>query len=179
MSGEAPPKATEKVEVFIDGQTFFYLQKDKLQWWIDPALLLEWVEEEIGPIDQATYFARVNLDGLNKEEGYLRALVHMGFQVRPIPSKEYFSPKPDLGSMTPHVIVDLIGRANIFDHAVIIGNDVSYVPALRWLHANNKRYTVLGTPSWIAPDLLAVCGQSFVDLNDDDVRDRILKEQRV
>ncbi len=173
-------KTLDKVEIFIDGQTFFYLQREKLGWWIDPSKLLDWIESEMGEITQAAYFHRVNTDsvGMNKEEGFLRALPHIGFQTRLIPSRDYFSSKQDLGPMTNHILVELVNRMSLFDHAIIIGNDSGYLPAVKLLHANNKRYTVLGTPTFVDPDLLAFCGQNFIDLADEDIKERVLKDQR-
>ena len=166
-----------RVEVFIDGQTFFYLQKEALQWWVDPSRLLEWIEEEIGEISQANYFHRLNPEGQNKEEAYLKALAHIGFRVCPIPDREYFSNESNLGTMTPEILVELIGRAPSYDHAVLIGNELDYLPALRWLHANNKRYTVLGSKNYVSQELLAHCGQNFEDLNEEETKDRIFKER--
>src|SRR5687767_11711588 len=32
-----------RTSVFVDGANFFYMQKDRLHWWIDPKKLLAWI----------------------------------------------------------------------------------------------------------------------------------------
>ena len=170
---------SNKVEVYIDGQFFFWLQKQTLGWFVDPSLLLEWIEEELGTISNAMYYHRLNPEG-NKEAGFLRALYGMGFQVITRPYREYFAADGSDPSLTGEIAIEMVGRAPLYDHAVLIGNDRLYTHALRRLHNNNKLYTVFGSPTNVDEELLAFCGQNFIDFDDEDMnmKDKVFKEQR-
>jgi len=44
-----------RISVFLDGANFFFMQKDKLKWKVDPKKLLQHIET-MGTISEAFYY---------------------------------------------------------------------------------------------------------------------------
>ena len=158
--------AYERIELVIDGQNFYYLQKQGLEWFIDPSRLLDYIDEEIGKCENMTYYHRTVGDGQNAEENYLRALVHMGFHVDINPDRTYFNQHGKGGSLTAKICTDIGFRHNNYDHLVIVSGDGDLLHAIMKLHAMNKRYTVLSTKKFISHEMLAFLGNNFIDFEE-------------
>ena len=71
----------DRVCLFVDGANFFYLQKEYLQWWIDPSRLLEYVRSH-GELVDAFYYIAVNPND-DKSNRYVSALASMGYTTLP------------------------------------------------------------------------------------------------
>ena len=50
----------ERIAIFIDGANFFFMQKDRLHWWIDPKLLLDYIKNRFGDLTEANYYVAVD-----------------------------------------------------------------------------------------------------------------------
>ena len=70
-----------RVAVFVDGSNFFFMQKDDLGWFADPKKLLDYIEENIGSIEDAYYYVGQDTPPEAKQKAFLDRLPDMGFSL--------------------------------------------------------------------------------------------------
>jgi len=151
--------AIPRVAVFLDGSNFFFMQKDALQWFIDPKKLLAWISQ-YGDIVDANYYTTVD----NRNDGqvmYMRALSHMGFRVedKQIEDTEDFD-----GSVDLDMIIDILTHIDNFDMAVILSGDSDFARICEVLRARGKRFLVLSTKGMVSNDIRSVAGMHYRDI---------------
>lgn len=152
-----------RVAVFLDGSNFFYMQKDALNWFIDPKKLLNWINQ-FGDITDANYYTTVD----NQNQGqlnYIRALNHMGFRVdaKPIDSYEDSDEGFD-GSVDLDMLIDILVQMENYDMAVIISGDADFARIVEVLRQRGKKYLVLSTKGMISGAVKSVAGLHYKDI---------------
>jgi uncharacterized LabA/DUF88 family protein len=157
-------KKPPRVAVFLDGSNFFYMQKDKLHWFVDPKKLLNWLTQ-FGDISDANYYT--SIDHSNEGQvAYMRALSHMGFRVKsePLDSDDYDSFEG--GGVYLDMIIDMLTGVDNYDMAVIISGDADFARIIEVLRARGKKYLVLSTKGMISNDVRSVAGMHYCDIAD-------------
>ena len=69
-----------RVALFIDGSNFFYMQTRDLGYFLDPKKLLQFVTQ-FGEVTDAYYYTGEDDLQDARQQGYLDALVHMGYSL--------------------------------------------------------------------------------------------------
>ncbi|QDU60521.1 NYN domain protein [Planctomycetes bacterium Pan216] len=163
--------------VFVDGANFFYMQKDRLHWWIDPKKLLEWVRTR-GDVVDAYYYIGVDYNADPQQEGFLKALSYMGYTVV---SKELRTIHLSDGSdrkranLDVEIVLDMFNQIEHYDMAVLVSGDADFERPMRTLHARGKRFLILSTQGFVARELRSLAGMHFVDFQE--IRDDVEKMQ--
>lgn len=164
-----------RIAVFVDGSNLFFIQKDSLNWWIDPKRLLNWIARR-GEIVDATYYA--SIDSTNEaQQKYLKAVCHMGYRVE---TKAIRSQSTSDGSqrhkanLDIDIVVDMINTINCYDEAVLVSGDADFCRALQCLRTRGKLFVVVSTKGFVATELRALAGMHYFDLAD--LREQIEKK---
>jgi len=152
-----------RVAVFLDGSNFFYMQKDALNWFIDPKKLLNWIKQ-FGDVTDANYYTTVD----NQNQGqvnYIRALNHMGFRVdaKPIDSYEDSDEGFD-GSVDLDMLIDILVQMENYDMAVIISGDADFARIVEVLRQRGKKYLVLSTKGMVSGAVKSAAGLHYKDI---------------
>lgn len=156
-----------RIAVFVDGSNFFYLQKNCLNWWIDPKKLLKWIAGR-GEVVDATYYASTD-PGNDGQQGYLKALCHIGFRVEAKPIKKYLQAdgtERHKANLDIEIVLDMFNTINSYDEAVLVSGDGDFIRPLQMLRARGKQFLVLSTKGFVASEIRAICGMSYTDLAD-------------
>ena len=160
--------ATSRIAVFVDGANFFYMQKDRLHWWVDPKKLLEWIRQK-GNVVDAYYYVGVDSPSEPQQESFLKALTYMGYSVV---AKELRRVNHDDGSdrkkanLDVEIVLDMFNYIDNYDVAVLVSGDADFERALEMLRARGKRFLVLSTQGFVAKEIRAIAGMHFLDIQE-------------
>lgn len=164
-----------RIAVFVDGSNFFYVQKDCLQWWIDPKKLLNWIGQQ-GKIVDATYYA--SIDPHNEgQANYVKALCHIGFRVESKIIKTFTQTngsQKHKANLDIEIVLDMFNTIDSYDEAFLVSGDADFVRPLQILRARGKQFTVLSTKGIVASEIRQIAGLNYKDLVD--LRDEIEKD---
>ena len=165
-----------RIAVFLDGANFFYMQKDRLHWWIDPKRLLDWIRS-LGTLTDAYYYVAVEEPMEPQQENFLKALTYMGYALvtkplRVVPMEDGTDRRK--ANLDVEIVVDMLTTIDSYDTAVLISGDVDFERPLQCLKSRGKRFLVMSTQGFVAREIRAIAGMHFVDFQD--IRDHIEKE---
>jgi uncharacterized LabA/DUF88 family protein len=164
-----------KIAVFVDGANFFYMQKDRLHWWIDPKRLLDWVRS-LGELVDAFYYVAIDDPIEPQHENFLRALTYMGFSVVTKPLRLV---NGDNGgdrkkaNLDVEIVLDMMTNVEHYDAAVLVSGDADFERPLQTLRARGRKYLVMSTQGFVAREIRQMAGMHFVDFQD--IRDHVEK----
>ena len=165
----------KRISVFVDGANFFYLQKDCLNWWIDPRKLLQWIGLR-GEVVDATYYASVDENNAS-QAAYLKALYHMGFSVQQKSIKTFTQndgTEKHKANLDIEIVLDMFNTVDNYDEAILVSGDADFARALQTLRARGKQFMVLSSKGFVAQELRQLAGMHYADLAD--LRNVIEKE---
>jgi uncharacterized LabA/DUF88 family protein len=164
-----------KISVFVDGANFFYMQKDRLHWWIDPKRLLDWIKT-LGDVVDAHYYVAVDDPIEPQQENFLKALSYMGFSLVTKAWRAFSAegaPERKKANLDVEIVLDLLNTIDHYDVAVIVSGDADFERTLGTLRARGKRFLIVSTAGYVAREIRALAGMHFVDLQD--IRDHVEK----
>lgn len=157
-----------RVSLFVDGPSFFYMQKDRLHWWVDPKRLLEWSRTR-GELIDAFYYVAVDGRAEPQQESFHKALTYMGYALVP---KELRSGLGENGTerrranLDVEIVLDMFNTIEHFDMAILVSGAVEFERPLQTLRARGKRFMVVSTQGFIGRDVRATAGLNFLDMNE-------------
>lgn len=151
----------ERVAVFVDGNNFYFLQRDELKFWIDPSNMLDWIENEFGSIVDAHYYASYDASD-NKQDNYFKALPHMGYRV--VAKEQRDSGRKT--SVLADVVADIFCSKDRYDMAIIISGDASYASVVERLRTLGKGVKVISSGGFVGRELREAAGINLLDFND-------------
>lgn len=157
-----------RISLFVDGANFFYMQKDRLHWWVDPRRLLEWVKRK-GEVGDAFYYIAVDAHSDPQQDGFLKALTYMGYS---LVTKELKTISQADGSerkkanLDIEIVVDMFNTIDHFDMAVLVSGDADFERALQTLRTRGKKFLVLSTQGFVAKEIRAAAGMHFIDFQE-------------
>lgn len=159
---------THRVSIFVDGANFFYMQKDRLHWWIDPRRLIEWVKAEVGSVQDAFYYIATDVNSDPQQDGFLKALTYMGYSLVTKELKTINTPDGERkkANLDIEVVVDMFNTIDHYDTAVLVSGDADFERALQTLRTRGKKFLVLSTQGFVAREIRAVAGMHFVDFQE-------------
>lgn len=166
-----------RIAVFIDGGNFFFLQRDHLQWWVDPKRLLEWVDQQ-GEVTEAIYYAGYDPSD-SKQMGYLKALTHMGYS---LDTKEVKWFEKDNGervkkaNMDCDIVADMFLMHERYDTAYLVSGDTDFASSLTRLRTLGKGFKVLSSGNIISNEIREVSGRNLIDF--EDIREHVEKQPK-
>lgn len=173
-----------RVALFIDGANLFYLQKNRLGWFIDPSKLLTWVKKQ-GRVVDAFYYSGFDPND-TKVRSFLTALGYMGYTLITKPIKVYNNTSQDAQEAHPHkvmkasldteIVLDMFNTLDLYDMAVLVSGDSDFERALQLLRARGKDFLVLSTDGHVAREIREVAGMRYVDIQT--LRSEIEKEAK-
>ncbi len=156
-----------KIAVFVDGANFFYMQKDKLQWRVDPGKILDWLSQK-GQIVDAFFYMAIDPQSDN-QMSFRHALTHMNYVVN---TKELKTINLEGGSVVRkanfdvEISVDMALMVDLYDMAVLVSGDADFCYILQHLRSKGKKFMVLATAGYIAREIRTIAGMHFIDFND-------------
>lgn len=157
-----------RISVFVDGANFFYMQKDRLHWWVDPKRLLEWVRRK-GELVDAFYYVGVDSHAETQQENFLKALTYMGYSLR---TKELRTISLADGTdrkkanLDVEIVLDLFNTIDEYDVAVLVSGNADFERPLETLRSRGKKFLVMSTQGFVAREIRAVAGMHFVDFQE-------------
>jgi uncharacterized LabA/DUF88 family protein len=157
-----------RISVFVDGANFFYTQKDRLHWWIDPKRLLEWISQK-GELVDAYYYVGVEAQAEPQQEGYLKALTYMGYCLVTKELKTIVQPngvERKKANLDVEIVLDMFNTIDHYDTAVLISGDADFERPLELIRARGKKFLVMSTQGFVAREIRAIAGMHFVDFQD-------------
>lgn len=163
--------SNQKVALFIDGANFYHAQRE-MGWWVDPKKLMEWVGQNYGNVNSATYY--LGEDDNDSHNRYMKALSRMGYSVFAKPVRFYDTettqrkPRIDLDIEIVH---DILTTKDQFDVCVLVSGSSNFRRTLETLKTLGKTFVVISTESFVAEQLRRVAGRNFVDF--DSIKDNI------
>lgn len=152
----------QKIAVFLDGSNFFFMQRDCLDWFVDPKKLLNWVGN-YGNVVDANYYTTIDTQN-EGQMNYMRALNHMGFRVEYQdinPNDDYFD-----GSVDLEMIIDILTNIDNYDTAVIVSGHSDFARIVDVLRNRGKNFMVLSTKGVVGNDLRSAAGMHYHDFID-------------
>lgn len=164
-----------KISVFVDGANFFYMQKDRLHWWIDPRRLLEWIKKK-GEIVDAFYYVGIDSHSDQQQDNFLKALTYMGYSLVTKELKTIFQPdgtEKRKANLDIEIVLDMFNTIEHYDMAVLLSGDADFERPLGLLRARGKKFLVLSTQGFVAREIRAVAGMHFVDFQE--IREEVEK----
>lgn len=157
-----------RVSVFVDGANFFYMQKDRLHWWVDPKKLLEWIRTK-GELVDAYYYVGVDSRSEPQQDNFLKALTYMGYS---LVTKELKTISLEDGTerkkanLDIEIVLDMFNTIDGYDLAVLVSGDADFERPLALLRARGKKFLVLSTQGFVAREIRAIAGMHFTDFQD-------------
>jgi len=164
-----------RTSVFVDGANFFYMQKDRLHWWIDPKKLLAWIRRK-GEIVDAYYYVGVDQNSDPQQDNFLKALTYMGYCLVTKELKTITMPDGSdkrKANLDIEIVLDMFNTIDHFDMAVLLSGDADFERPLHLLRARGKKFLVMSTQGFVAREIRAVAGMHFVDFQD--IREHVEK----
>lgn len=166
-----------RIAVFVDGANFFYMQKDQLQWWVDPKKLLTYLKT-LGEVTDAYYYVGIDQNQEARQESYLKALTHMGYTLITKNLKivtQANGTEKKKANLDIEIVLDMFNTVELYDTAVLVSGDGDFERPLQLLRARGKGFYVLSTSGFIARELREIAGMRFIDFTD--IRELIEKNQ--
>lgn len=166
----------KRISVFVDGSNFFYMQKDRLGWWVDPKKLLAWIGKQ-GEIVDATYYASVDPDH-EAQASYLKALHYMGYAVESKPLKTIVQKdgtEKKKANLDIEIVLDMFNTIDRYDVAVLVSGDSDFTRALQILRHRGKQFSVLSTNGFVSREIRQICGMHYHDFAA--IRDEVEKDR--
>jgi len=158
----------QRISLFVDGANFFYMQRDRLRWWIDPKKLLEYVRTK-GELVDALYYVGVDIAPEARQEAYLKALTYMGYSLVTKTLKNTVQEDGTLiqkANLDIEIVLDMFNTIDHYDMAVLVSGDGDFERPLQLLRARGKRFLVMSTHGFAAKELRDVAGMHFIDFQD-------------
>jgi uncharacterized LabA/DUF88 family protein len=165
-----------RISVFIDGANFFYIQRDHLQWWIDPSKLLKWVDTK-GEIVDAFYYVGVDIPSEARQDAFLKALTYMGYALVTKDLKTIVQEDGQVkkkANLDIEIVLDMFNTIDHYDMAVLVSGDGDFERPLQLLRSRGKKFIVLSTQAAAAREIREVAGRHFVDFKK--IRKRVEKK---
>jgi uncharacterized LabA/DUF88 family protein len=166
----------ERIAVFIDGGSFFFLQKDELRWWVDPSLLLDWIHQ-MGQITDAIYYAGFDPSD-TKQIGYLKALSHVGFSL--VTKEVKFNDKEGRPfkrvNMDCDIVADMFCMKDQYDTAILVSGGADLATSLKKVRTAGKSFRVISSGHFVSNEIREVAGNRLIDFQD--IRQAVEKPQR-
>jgi len=158
-----------RVSVFLDGANFFFMQRDKLQWFADPKKLLDYLGK-YGDIVDAFYYIGQDAPPEAKQQKFIDALPYMGYALVSKQIKEIYDSKTGAtkrkANLDIEIVLDMFNTIEHYDMAVLISGDGDFERALQLLRARGKQILVIATEGFIARELRSLAGRHYTDLKD-------------
>lgn len=157
-----------RVAVFVDGANFFYMQKDQLNWWIDPRLLLDFIKKK-GEIVDAFYYIGKGVPPEARQESYLTALTHIGYSLVTKDLKTTLQTDGSLkqkANLDVEIVLDMFNTIDNYDMAVLVSGDGDFERALSQLKSRGKKFLVMSTAGFVAKEIRSIAGMHFIDFNE-------------
>lgn len=166
-----------RIAVFVDGANFFYMQKDQLQWWVDPKKLLIYLKT-LGEVTDAYYYVGIDQNLEARQESYLKALTHMGYTLITKNLKtvtQANGTEKKKANLDIEIVLDMFNTVELYDTAILVSGDGDFERPLQLLRARGKGFYVLSTAGFIARELREIAGMRFIDFTD--IRELIEKNR--
>lgn len=154
-----------RISVFVDGANFFYVQRDHLQWWIDPSKLLKWIETK-GEIVDAFYYVGVDIPSEARQDAFLKALTYMGYALVTKDLKTVVQEDGQLkkkANLDIEIVLDMFNTIDHYDMVVLVSGDGDFERPLQLLRSRGKKFLVISTQGSVAREIREVAGRHFVD----------------
>jgi uncharacterized LabA/DUF88 family protein len=164
-----------KISVYVDGANFFYMQRNKLGWWIDTEKLLDFIKAK-GDIVDAFYYVGKDIPPEARQDAFLKALTYMGYS---LVTKDLKTVIQEDGSekrkanLDIEIVLDMFNTIEHYDMAVLVSGDGDFERPLQLLRARGKKFLVMSTQGFVAREIREVAGMHFIDF--EDIKDEVEK----
>jgi len=153
-------KNENRIAVFIDGYSFYHMQKDYLRWFINPKKLLDQVRT-LGKVVEAHYYSTINYESRG-QVNFMRALGHMGYQVH---QQELLIDGEDFNTIEIEMMLDIVQKMDNYDTAILLTNDYAFNEVLKKLKKADKRAILWSVENYTPEPLLKLLNGNFQDVS--------------
>jgi uncharacterized LabA/DUF88 family protein len=165
-----------RIAIFVDGPNFFYMQKDGLEWFVDPKKIIAWAGPKFdGEVVDARYYQSVDPTHANKDGGFLKALPHMGYSVhkKNVKTIQDDGEEWNEAQITTGMMLDICESKNLFDTVILVSGSGDFEEIAERMKQQGKQFVVLATDRYISSDLRAKVGRGFIDF--DTIKKQVFK----
>lgn len=155
-----------RVAVFVDGSNTYYAMRDTLGWAIDWKRFRAFCEG-FGFVSECTYYVGWSDDP--KQDSFLSMLAHSGYAIVTKDMKTIFAADGtpfQKANVDVEIAVDMVGRTDAYDTAVLVSGDGDFERALRFVRDRGKDVFVVSTQRRLAQELFWLVGRNFIELGD-------------
>lgn len=160
---------SDKVHIYIDGENYYYMQRDSLRWWIDAKKFIKYCER-FGKVVRANYYvSSISENTTDKVAGFHTMLSSSGYRVisggvcKKINNRgeEEIKSKVDTA-----MIIDVAMDVNDYDTAVLVTGDGDFDIIVDRLYARCKNCWVFSSEGLVSSSLLRSAGLRYVDFKE-------------
>lgn len=155
-----------RVAVFVDGSNTYYAMRDTLAWTLDWKRFRTFLEG-FGYVSECTYYVGRSDDP--KHDSFLSMLAHSGYSIVAKDLKTIHDADGvpfQKANVDVEIAVDMVGRTDAYDTAVLVSGDGDYERALRFVRDRGKDVFVVSTQRRLAQELFWLVGRNFIELGE-------------
>jgi uncharacterized LabA/DUF88 family protein len=164
---------SKRISVFLNGDNLYAFQKKNF--WVDPQAILDWVNNQIGPVADAYYYLSC-LPQNTKQMTFVRALEHFGYITRAKKGKRYEFENDDgsgeveyefeKANLEVDFVCDLLTTQAVYNTAVLICPSKDALRPIELIKASGKSVIVVGPTIYTSKDIIDTVGpRNFIDLS--------------
>lgn len=165
---------TERIAVFVNGDNLYSFQKNAF--WVDPQLLLNWVEDTFGRVNDAYYFASLDYEN-EKQVNFFKKLGTFGYTERCKPAKKFEYETYDdedeedvkfgfeRANIDTDFCCDLLSTMESYDRAVLVCPSKDFIRPISVVRNRGKAVTIIGVKNYITDETFKIIGnKNLVEL---------------
>lgn len=154
-----------RLQIFVDGDNLYFLQRDILGWRIDFKRLLDHFSI-YGEITSANFYTGAARKEQTTRLAFLRSLSHLGYRVITREAKESMANgkatfKVNLDTL---IVRDMTLNLDQYDFAVLVSGDADFACMIDVLYSRGKQFRLYSADGCVANELRELVGMNFVDL---------------
>jgi len=153
-----------RISIFLDGANFFYMQKDRLHWWVDPKKFRTWAGA-LGTVVDAFYYVAEDPEPEHLQDNFFKALTYMGYTLKKKELRLIDGEKRRC-NLEIEIVHDMILYEDTYDTAILVSGSEEYKTVLETLRTLGKRIVVCSTQGFVSRKIREILGQHFVDFQD-------------
>lgn len=171
----------KRTAIFVDAGNFFFLQKKRLGWFVNPKEFRETLLN--GDDDAGSYWHSAQSNPPRPgDEFFLKHVTGVaGYILRTKPLKEIYDESTGSivrkGNCDVEITLNSITNLNRFDKWILVSGDGDFLELLKYMRANNKETQIVSSYSWIAKELYREAGLDFLEI--ETIRDQVERLDKV
>jgi len=156
-----------RIFLFIDGNNFYYMQRDYLNWWIDYKKLIDWVAKKYkGRVEKVFYYRGIEPSNKRLFE-FICSLRRIGIDVKPKEVKIHKNFRGEItrkGDLDVELGVDMVDFKNSYDMAVVLTGDADQIYPIENILSYGNRVLILSNKLAVSDDIKKRFDMYYMDV---------------